>query len=837
MNRGIRTSLLATMLVAAGTSLQARTSECLNVPDSVTLLAYAQDNGESGLRLAWSRDSARWFSVAEGYEYLKSDFGPWGRGKKMFAPRLMQEQGSGKWHCIWRATASGQVMAHASSDDLLTWGAQSYFEPGGEKTYLPAHTCCTRQLEATVEGKAYRGWAQRVPYSLIENLVRYADHKRLRQSLHDEQTAQDGTRFAGLKPLTATLTVDTTQAKAISNHLIGIFFEDINYAADGGLYAELVQNRDFEYSPHDGSREKWDSGYAWTVREGEHTAAPAIGTEQPLHPNNPHYAILQVNTPGTCLENSGYDGIALKQGALYDFSCRARTAPGSRGGKATVSLRTPEGRLLTSARISITADEWKQLRATLTPSEDATGAVLCITPDEPGSYHFDLVSLFPRDTFKGRKNGLRADLAQVLADLHPRFVRFPGGCVAHGDGIDNIYDWKGSIGPLEARKPLRNLWGYHQTRGLGYHEYFLFCEDIGAEPLPVVAAGVPCQNSGTYSHHADSELGCNGQQGGIPQEEMPAYIQDVLDLIEYANGDARKTVWGRKRAEAGHPKPFGLKYIGIGNEDLITSVFEERFTQIYRAVRERYPEITVIGTVGPFYEGTDYNEGWKLATRLGVPMVDEHYYVQPGWFIHNQDFYDRYDRSKPQVYLGEYAAHLPGRPSNLEVALAEALYLTAVERNADVVRMASYAPLLAKEGHTQWRPDLIYFDNTSIRLTPSYYTQQLFGRHAGDLYLPSSLSTDSKRADANKRIGTSVVRRQDTGELIVKLVNLLPVAVSTTVESLPLQGTPAKVDATVLTGKPDDTDAKPQPTTASMDNGRLQCELPPYSFTVVSIKP
>lgn len=837
MNRGIRTSLLATMLVAAGTSLQARTSECLNVPDSVTLLAYAQDNGESGLRLAWSRDSARWFSVAEGYEYLKSDFGPWGRGKKMFAPRLMQEQSSGKWHCIWRATASGQVMAHASSDDLLTWGAQSYFEPGGEKIYLPVHTCCTGQLEATVEGKVCQGWAQRVPYSLIENLVRYADHKRLRQSLYDEQTAQDGTRFAGLKPLTATLTVDTTQAKVISNHLIGIFFEDINYAADGGLYAELVQNRDFEYSPRDGSREKWDSGYAWTVREGEHTAAPAIGTEQPLHPNNPHYAILQVNTPGTNLENSGYDGIALKQGARYDFSCQARIAPGSRGGKATVSLRTPEGRQLASARISITADEWKQLRATLTPSEDATRAVLCITPEEPGSYHFDLVSLFPRDTFKERKNGLRADLAQVLADLHPRFVRFPGGCVAHGDGIDNIYDWKGSIGPLEARKSLRNLWGYHQTRGLGYHEYFLFCEDIGAEPLPVVAAGVPCQNSGTCSHHADSELGCNGQQGGIPQEEMPAYIQDVLDLIEYANGDARKTVWGRKRAEAGHPKPFGLKYIGIGNEDLITTVFEERFTQIYLAVREHYPEITVIGTVGPFYEGTDYNEGWKLATRLGVPMVDEHYYVQPGWFIHHQDFYDRYDRSKPQVYLGEYAAHLPGRPSNLEVALAEALYLTAVERNADVVRMASYAPLLAKEGHTQWRPDLIYFDNTSIRLTPSYYTQQLFGRYAGDLYLPSSLSTDSKRADANKRIGASVVRRQDTGELFVKLVNLLPVSVSTTVESLPLQGTPAEVAATVLTGKPDDTDAKPQPATASMNNDSLQCELPPYSFTVVSIKP
>ena len=272
--------------------------------------------------------------------------------------------------------------------------------------------------------------------------------------------------------------------------------------------------------------------------------------------------------------------------------------------------------------VNVTSKDWKQQKAVLTATSDAAAASLSIVPQAVSKYALDMISLFPQKTFKGRKNGLRADLAQTLADLHPRFVRFPGGCVAHGDGIDNIYDWKGSIGPLEARKPLRNLWGYHQTRGLGYHEYFLFCEDMGAEPVPVLAAGVPCQNSGTCAHHSKGELTCMGQQGGVPMEEMDQYIQDVLDLIEYANGDARKTVWGKKRAEAGHPKPFNLKFIGIGNEDMITPVFVERFKMIFDAVKAKHPEVTVIGTTGPFYEGTDYEVGWDLATELGVPMVD-----------------------------------------------------------------------------------------------------------------------------------------------------------------------------------------------------------------------
>ena len=253
-----------------------------------------------------------------------------------------------------------------------------------------------------------------------------------------------------------------------------------------------------------------------------------------------------------------------------------------------------------------------------------------------------MVSLFPVNTFKGRENGLRADLAQTLADLKPRFVRFPGGCVAHGNGLDNIYDWKGSIGKLEERKPLANLWGYHQTRGLGYHEYFQFCEDIGAEPLPVLAAAVPCQNSGWPSRFTHDDLTRYGQQGGLPMDSLDSYIQDVLDLIEYANGPA-DSGWGARRAAAGHPEPFNLKYLGIGNEDMITEVFEERFNRINAAVKKAHPEIMVVGTVGPFYEGADYDEGWRIAREQKLDLVDEHYYVDPAWLIYNQDYYDDYD--------------------------------------------------------------------------------------------------------------------------------------------------------------------------------------------------
>ena len=813
--------------------LQAITNGVANEPDSVYLFSYSHADGSGGLKLAWSPNGNRWFSVAEGSSFVNSDFGPWGQMKRMLKPHLMQTRADDRWHCIWELTESGNSLAYVESPDLLQWKAQKYFDRSRLAEYRPAEVYPNVRKEVLLNGTVQQGWMQRVPYATVQRVISFAEHKKYRQALHAERTEQDPVRFAGLKPVTATIRVDAGRVKPISEHLIGIFFEDINYGADGGLYAELVQNRDFEYSAKDGARDKnWNSTYAWSIQGTN--AELSVSEDSPIHANNAHYAVLEVHRPGAALVNNGFDGIAVKKGEKYDFSVFSKVLDDTKGGKVLVRLTTKDGKEIAQAAIRVSSTEWKKQKAVLTATADAADAVLSVCPQMAGKYALDMVSLFPQNTFKGRKNGLRADLAQTLADLHPRFVRFPGGCVAHGDGVDNIYDWKGSIGALEERKPLRNLWGYHQTRGLGYHEYFLFCEDMGAEPVPVVAAGVPCQNSGTCSHHSVGELGCGGQQGGIPMEEMPQYVQDVLDLIEYANGDAKKTVWGKKRAQAGHPKPFNLKYIGIGNEDLITDIFEERFTMIFNAVKEKYPEVTVIGTVGPFYEGSDYEEGWKFATKMGIPMVDEHYYNTPGWFINNQDFYDRYDRNKAKVYLGEYAAHLPGRPNNMETALAEALYLTSVERNADVVTMTSYAPLLAKEGHTQWNPDLIYFNNTEVKPTVGYYAQQMYGQNVGSEYIASSVTLDNAQDAVKKRVGVSVVRDGKTGDMIVKLVNLLPVAVNAKVELPSLEGMNTTAVKTVLAGKPTDKQARPVAGTMEVSE-KFGYELPAYSFTVIRI--
>ena len=555
--------------------------------------------------------------------------------------------------------------------------------------------------------------------------------------------------------------------------------------------------------------------HSWTVK-GEGTSF-TIDSVLPVHFNNLHYAVLQTKVTGASLVNAGFDGIVLKKGEAYNLSLFTKFLEGG-GGKLLARLVNKNRAVLGQAIINISSKEWKQTSVVLVASADASDATFELLPLAKGRLALDMISLFPKKTFKGRSNGLRADLAQVVADLQPRFIRFPGGCVAHGDGLANIYRWKNTIGPIEARKPQRNLWGYHQSVGLGYYEYFQYCEDIGAEPLPVIAAGVPCQNS----------LG--GQQGGIPMEQMDEYIQDILDLVEWANGDA-STKWGKLRAAAGHSKPFNLKYIGIGNEDQITDVFEERFTMIYKAMKEKHPEITVIGTVGPFHQGTDYEEGWEIAAKLSVPMVDEHYYESPGWFIHNQDFYDRYDRSKSKVYLGEYAS----RGNTLFNALAEALYLTGLERNGDVVHMSSYAPLLAKEGRTQWTPDLIYFNNREVKPTVNYEVQKLFSNNAGNEYLPVGITLSDNQYATRKRIACSVVRDTKSGDVIVKLVNLLPVAVNTSLDLSGIAITKKQAMKMTLKGSPTAKKANVIKTECTVSKN-FDSELPPYSFTVIRIK-
>ncbi|MCE8491853.1 alpha-L-arabinofuranosidase C-terminal domain-containing protein [Bacteroides thetaiotaomicron] len=811
--------LFSVLLLSLQPAAFAAMHETTATPDSVSLFAYATrgDDGRSGLRFAWSMDGKHWFEIGQNYGYLRCDYGRWGSQKKMLDPNLKQLPG-GEWLCIWKLN-DHDGYGQARSKDLIYWEAQQY--PRTTSDFEGT------RVKAKIAGHEETGTVSQVPWSVVDGLTQTYERNQYRNSLYGERPVQDKERFAGLKSVKATVTAQPEETKEISDLLMGIFFEDINYSADGGLYAELIQNRDFEYEPSDREGDKnWNSTHSWKL-EGEN-ATFTISTSDPIHPNNPHYAVLKTNQPGAALTNTGFDGIALKAGEKYDFSLFARIPEGSKSGKLLVRLVDADGTVQGETTVTVSSRSWKTYKAVLTAKTSADTR-LELRPQSAGEIELDMISLFPQNTFKGRKNGLRPDLAQTLADMHPRFVRFPGGCVAHGDGLKNIYQWKNTIGPLEARKPARNLWGYHQSMGLGYYEYFQFCEDIGAEPLPVLAAGVPCQNSAC---HGDLR---GGQQGGIPMSEMGAYIQDILDLIEWANGDARKTKWGKIRAESGHPKPFNLKYIGIGNEDLITDVFEERFTMIYLAIKEKYPEMIVVGTVGPFNEGTDYVEGWKLADKLGVPMVDEHYYQSPGWFLHNQDFYDKYDRSKKtKVYLGEYATHISGRRANMETALTEALYLAALERNGDVVHMSSYAPLLAKDGRTQWNPDLIYFNNREVRPTTGYYVQKLYGQNAGDHYIPSQINLDNQDSRVKLRVGSSIVRDSKTGDVIVKLVNLLPVSIETDVRLPGMDGIQSSATQTVLAGAPE---ATPLPVTDTIEAGTsFKQELPAYSFTVIRLK-
>ena len=562
----------------------------------------------------------------------------------------------------------------------------------------------------------------------------------------------------------ASMAQKVSVGKKISSDLFGLFFEDINYAADGGLYAELIQNRSFEYNPTE--QKDWNPFSFWEyVSPGFSYGRISVETTSPINPNNPHYMVLDVEhvgheakftgTSGVGLKNAGFDGIVLKANDQYNFSVFMRQL--SKEPMAiTISLQTSTGKVLAENKISTSAGDWKKYSANLISTESCDKANLVILATTEGKIALDVVSLFPEKTFKNRPNGLRTDLATMLADMKPRFIRFPGGCLAHGDGLGNMYRWKNTIGPVEQRKEQRNIWGYNQTEGLGYFEFFQFCEDIGAKPLPVLPAAVSCQNSG-----GTWRIGGTGQHA-LPMNEMQEYIQEVLDLIEWANGPVTST-WGAKRAEAGHPEPFNLQYIGIGNEDKITPEFTERFKMIFEAVKAKHPEITVVGTVGPSPDGDDFTKGWEIANELKVPIVDEHYYTSPEWFISHQHRYDTYKRKATQVYLGEYASW----GNKLGNAIAEAAYMTSLERNGDVVRLASYAPMLAKKNFTQWKIDMIFFDNLKICPTPNFFVQKLFSTNQGDYYFDKVISKNEK----DTTLAASCVQDSNTGDIMLKMVN------------------------------------------------------------------
>jgi alpha-L-arabinofuranosidase len=633
--------------------------------------------------------------------------------------------------------------------------------------------------------------------------------------------------------LLSTNTRAQNAGKPISENLTGIFFEDLNYAADGGLYAELIQNRSFEYSPSDvnwgkNPHNNWYYFTAWgLVRDGAAIATISLETNEPVHPDNPHYLVFNVLTggeKGAGLRNSGYDGIVVRKGEKYNFSVFLRPVSGT---DIPVKIQLTDSKNQTVAETDITAqsDKWQKYTATLTPTASADTASLVILFQKEGKIAVDMVSLFPENTFKGRSNGLRKDIAEAIADLKPAFVRFPGGCLAHGDGLDNIYRWKRTIGPVEQRLEDKNIWNYRQSFGLGYFEYFQFCEDIGAMPIPVVAAGVSCQNSARTKG--------TGQEC-ISMEHMDDYIRDILDLIEYANGSAT-SAWGRKRAEAGHPEPFNLEYIGIGNEDKITPGFQERFRMICEAIRKKYPDIKLIGTSGPFDAGEDFELGWKISRELDIAAVDEHYYKDAGWFLSNLKRYDNYPRTGPKVYLGEYASW----GNHWYNALAEAACMTGLERNGDVVKFASYAPLLGRIGHTQWDPDLIYFDGKGVYPTVNYYVQKLFSVNRGNLYFDNVITHEDEQ---NKIPAFSCVQDAKTGDVILKFVNPLDRATRMNVDLKPFKRIKSDAVLTVMTGHRNAKNTRKEPDNilpveSTFKAGKkFAYELPPLSVSVIRIK-
>ncbi len=780
-----------------------------NHPDSVYVRPVYNGPG-GGFRVEYSADAHTWIPVDK--QLFSSDFGAWGSQKKMYSPVLKYD--GKKFYAEFLLGDNVRQYAKTESENLYLWKPQDYpFLSDSEFVDKK------QQMETLAKNNVVR-----VPYCIIENLVARAAEANINGQRDREALRMQA--LEGKDAINSTLSINLSDSKAISPELFGIFFEDINYSADGGLYAELIQNRDFEYTNKD--RGEWNAQTAWKLEGSGSTWN--IATANPIHANNSHYAVINTTSVGAKLVNEGWDGIAVKAGEKYNLSLFLKGA-----GKVKVSI-VNDGKVLASAVVAA-AKDWKQTKAVLTASADADKAQLAIETMQSGEMAVDFVSLFPKNTFNGRENGMRKDLAQTLADIKPQFIRFPGGCMSHGNGIDNIYHWQATVGELWERQPDFNVWHYHQTRGIGFYEYFQYCEDIGAQPLPVLAAGVPCQNSSVGGH---------GQQGGIPFAKdlngkpspykymgkdltMESYLQELLDLIEWANGDAKTSELAKIRAKAGHPKPFNLKYLGIGNEDLLGDTFNERFTFLYNGVKAAHPEITIVGTVGPFWEGSDYEFGWKEAKRQNVPVVDEHYYNPVGWYLNHQDYYDKYDRNGTKVYLGEWAS----KGNRLSNALAEAIHITNVERNADVVVMSSYAPLLAKEGHTQWNPDLIYFNNTEVKPTPNYYVQMMNGQNAGTNYVYSTINAKvdaHMRNDVGKRVKASVVTA-DNGDLIIKLVNALPV--SNTVEITPesMQGYADKVQVTTLSGNENDQKvAAPKTETVTL-NGKIS--LPAYSFTVI----
>ena len=548
----------------------------------------------------------------------------------------------------------------------------------------------------------------------------------------------------------------------IAPTMYGIFFEDINFAADGGLYAELVKNRSFEFTlPKMGWLEPNSDRHSYNSESGI-----AVVVQQALKATNTNFLRVQVNNAkGYELINEGFMGMGIKKKESYDFSIFCANPLGIT--KILAEIIDEDKKVIGSTSIEPRVGQWTSYETSFKASATVEKAQLRLRFEGKGSIDIDFVSLFPQDTWKGRKKGLRKDLVRLIDDLNPGFLRFPGGCIVEGRTLERRYQWKKTVGPIADRTSLINRWNtefnhrlapdYFQSFGIGFFEYFQLAEDLGAAPLPILGCGIACQfNTG--------EL--------VPMDELGPYIQDALDLIEFANG-SKDTSWGKLRHEMGHPEPFNMKYIGIGNEQWGPE-YIKRYKEFDKAIKAQYPEIIVVSGSGPFPDGDFFEYGWKELKELNAAIVDEHYYRSPEWFRTNADRYDSYDRNGPKVFAGEYAAQSvaiasPENENNWDCALSEAAFMTGIERNADLVTMTSYAPLMAHTEGWQWKTDLIWFNNLTSYGTPSYYVQKMYGQNTGTQLLHTVLNRE--KAIGQKNLYASAVFDEKTSEIIIKVVN------------------------------------------------------------------
>jgi len=610
--------------------------------------------------------------------------------------------------------------------------------------------------------------------------------------------------------------------------MYGLFFEDINYGADGGLYAELVKNRSFEFP---------QNLMGWNMYGNV-----KVMDDGPFE-RNPHYVRLGDSGHGakyTGIENEGFFGIGLKKDAEYRFSVWAR----GEGQKLVVELidndAMAESQVLAAQTLEVNSKDWKQYELILKSPVTEPKAHLRLFLASKGNLDLEHVSLFPVDTWKGRKNGLRKDLVEALRDIHPGVFRFPGGCIVEGTDLDTRYNWKNSVGPVENRPLNENRWhytfqhrffpDYFQTYGMGFYEFFLLSEDIGAEPLPVLSCGLACQ----YQN--------DDMEAHVHLDELDSYVQDAIDLIEFANGDTN-TTWGKLRAEMGHPEPFNLKFIGIGNEQWGPE-FTERLEVFVKAIRKAYPEINIIGSSGPQSEGEQFDYLWPEMKRLKVDLVDEHFYRSENWFLTQGMRYDSYDRKGPKVFAGEYACHGRGKKYNhFNASLMEAAFMTNIERNADIVHMATYAPLFAHVEGWQWRPDLIWYDNLRSVRTCSYYVQQLYSHNKGTHVVP--LTMDKKPVagqEGQDGLFASAVWDNDTKEYIVKVINTSDKAQPVTLEFAGMKKKETLADGKCITFHSDQLEADntvdnpnvvlPKESAVSIEGKVLNAEIGAKTFVI-----